>query len=507
MKASAPTLRNTWLCAGLIALAAAAYWPSVAALWEFWIDPNHRGEHGLLVATLSVWLLFHARYRLAQVPIRRSPIACGLLVLFSIAWLVFWRAGIQELHILLLPALMGLAIFAALGFRAALVVAFPLGFLYFATPAWGIFIEPLRSLTISAVGLLAPLMGIPAQIHGDLVSMPGIGAFEIQSGCSGVNFLVAGLAIAALLGEVEQATLLRRALLLGVMSVLAILSNWIRVLAVIDAGYTTNMRHVLVSRGHYAFGWVLFTVVMVAFVWVVARAWVPVSRMTTFAGTAAVTASFSACVATVIALVALPLTVYLFVSRLDMGMAPVVFVAPAGRGGWQGPDPDAGDAWKPDFVGDHSQWHVAYQGPAGHNVDLVAIGYSMQAQGQELVNEENSLLGAGPLAPMTETKVTLDDRSYIELVAGDMLGHRTLVWSVYDIGGRPFVTPLLSQLWYGLRSLGGAPYSVMFAFRAACTSNCDSARNTLKSFVRAMGADCFASVTREPRSSSTSRPL
>jgi EpsI family protein len=251
----------------------------------------------------------------------------------------------------------------------------------------------------------------------------------------------------------------------------------------------------------------LFMVVVVAIVWAAARAWVPVSRTTTFGGTAAVTASFSACIPTVIALVALPLAVYVFVSRLDMRMAPVVFVAPAGRDGWQGPERDAGDNWKPDFVGDPSQWHVAYQGPAGHNVEMVAIGYSQQAQGQELVNEENSLLGAGPLAPMTEAKVTLDDRSYIELVAGDPLGHRTLVWSVYDIGGRPFVTPLLSQLWYGLRSLGGAPYSVMFAFRAACTSNCDGARNTLKSFVRAMGADCFASVTREPRSSSTSRPL
>jgi len=48
-------------------------------------------------------------------------------------------------------------------------------------------------------------------------------------------------------------------------------------------------------------------------------------------------------------------------------------------------------------------------------------------------------------------------------VVADEQGRRSLVWSVYDIGGREFVTPLLSQLWYGVRSLAGAPYSVLFA--------------------------------------------
>ena len=52
---------------------------------------------------------------------------------------------------------------------------------------------------------------------------------------------------------------------------LAVLANWIRVLVIVDAGYTTQMRHVLVSRGHYMFGWVLFTTIMVAFVWLLAR--------------------------------------------------------------------------------------------------------------------------------------------------------------------------------------------------------------------------------------------
>src|SRR6185312_11077649 len=66
-------------------------------------------------------------------------------------------------------------------------------------------------------------------------------------------------------------SLVRRGVLVVLTAIVAIVSNWVRVLTIIQAGYTTNMRHVLVSRGHYTFGWVLFTVIMSAFIWWVAR--------------------------------------------------------------------------------------------------------------------------------------------------------------------------------------------------------------------------------------------
>ncbi len=196
-------------------------------------------------------------------------------------------------------------------------------------------------------------------------------------------------------------------------------------------------------------------------------------------------------------MVAMPLTVYTLVNALDPSM-PVSFSAPVGRGGWVGPV-EAAVPWKPECVGPHSQWSVAYRGPSGHNVDMVAVGYSSQAQGRELVNEENSLLGEAN--ETAEGTVTLGTQSYVETVAADSKGHQTLIWSVYDIGGRTFVTPLLSQLWYGVRSLGGPPYSVLFAFRTACESSCDAARATLRSFVQTMGPDFFTAVNRTPRQS------
>lgn len=503
MQARPSNSRNFLLCAALLAIATVVYVPSAAALWDFWTDPTHRGDQGLLVVPLSAWMLYRSRGRLSQVAARPSWLAVGLLLLGSVAWLVFWRAGIQDLHILLLPILMGLALSAALGWTAALVVAFPLAYLYFATPAWGIFSGPLRALTIHAVGVLAPLVGIPAQIQGDLVILPGVGRFEVETGCSGVNFFTAGLAVAALLGEVEWATRGRRALLLGAMGVLAIVSNWLRVLIIIDAGYTTHMRHALITRGHYTFGWVLFTLVVVAFVWLLART--PNSESPVSSTGTPISPGITAFVVSVVALAALPLTLYTIVTQLDRSALPLAYAAPAGRAGWVGPESEG--TWKPDFVGAHSQWSFAYQGPAGEQVEMVAIGYPLQAQGRELVNEENSLLGATAPAPEAEAKVTLGGHSYIELIAADPRGQRAVVWSLYDIGGREFVTPLMSQLWYGLRSLGGPPYSMMFAFKSACRSSCDAARTTLGNFVQAMGAGGFGAVTHESRTSSTLRLL
>jgi EpsI family protein len=490
---SAP--RNLVLTAALLALATLTYWPSSRALWDFWSSDNTAGAHGFLVAPLAAWLLYRARHRLAAVAVRPSRAACVMLVVWSVAWLVFWRSGIQELHVLSLPVLMALSVWAALGWQAARIVALPIGYLYCAVPAWGVCIGPLEHLTSGAVGFLAPYIGVPAHRQGDLIIFPG-GIIEVAHGCSGQAFLTVGVAVAVLLGELENASLARRALLVAALGAAALAANWIRVLVIVDAGYTTHMRHVLVSRGHFAFGWFLFTGVIVACVWFLARRPGPAPLAGPAGGGSGSVAMRPAYLSAGFALIALPVLVYSFVLRMDGAAGPVEFRAPLGLNPWRGPVNVPGVPWKPEYVGAHSQWYFAYQGPSGQNVEMVAIGYPMQSQGRELVNEENLLFGPDAPEPTAQSKVALGDDTYLEAVSADAQGHRYLVWSVYDIGGRQFVTPLASQLWYGLRSLTGPPYSMQFAFRTPCEGDCNAARATLKSFLQTMGRECFASVGR-----------
>jgi exosortase/archaeosortase family protein len=95
-------------------------------------------------------------------------------------------------------------------------------------------------------------------------------SFEVSLACSGSGFLMEGLAIAVLLGELEQASVGRRLRLIAAMVIVALVTNWLRVLALIDIGYSTAMRHLLVTDYHVMFGYVLFVLVLSAFVWIAA---------------------------------------------------------------------------------------------------------------------------------------------------------------------------------------------------------------------------------------------
>jgi hypothetical protein len=112
----------------------------------------------------------------------------------------------------------------------------------------------------------------------------------------------------------------------------------------------------------------------------------------------------------------------------------------------------------------------------------------MQEQGRELVNDGNSLLGRDGLTALDAALIRAGDRRYIEETLVDRQGQRSVVWYLYDIGGRPFVIPIFSQLWYGVRALGAAPYSALLAFKVGCDPSCSRARQTLGDFEREMGS-------------------
>lgn len=485
----------------LITIAAVAYWPTCVALWHYWIGVPSLGGHGPLVAALAAWLLYRARHRLARAPVHPFPWAIPLVLSFGVLSLLFWRAGIQALQVLVLPALMLSAVLAVFGTAVARIVAVPIGYLYFATPAWNLLGEPLRALTVEVVRVVAPVLGLPATITGTQVAFPNGATFIVTPACSGVGFLVEGLAVAALLGELEEASLGRRVRLLAVMVPVALATNWVRVLALLHIGYTTGMRHVLVSRVHLEFGWVLFVIVLILYVWLATRQPLPPQReLRASSVTAARPREWRpAYLSTVAALVVGPVLVGLILPGAVSRSGAAGLLLPAGHGAWQGPIETVDEAWVPMFVGEHILQRLSYRTTAGRSVEIVGIGYAVQEQDRELVNEANSLLGSGGLTELSSGVVEEQGRRYWEVVATDARGQQSVIWCVYDIGGRPFVIPILSQLWYGARALVTPPYSVLLAFRTACMATCDAARATLAEFARAMSEDVIGAAARVSR--------
>lgn len=500
--------RNATKVGLLLLLVAALYWPDTVGLGRFWLHEDLNSRAGILIACLSVYLLFRARGRFEHIAIAPVRWACLPLMACAAASLIGWRAGIPSLQLVFLPPILWLAVLCVLGRQAARAAAFALAFLYFALPGWDLLRMPLQHVTAHAMAVIGPLVGLPLTVSGMSISMPGDVTFTIERACSGADFLAVGLAVAALHGELEQASPRRRAGLVGGMVLLAILSNWLRVLLILAIGYLTHMRSALATSGHVALGWVVFACALLLFVWAAGRWGVsevdpaaggtpraaPVTPTSAQRGDVAWTYGLAAA-----ALLAVPVFVYISLLATDAHTTPAALELPPGSMPWQGPAPFADPLWQPTFVGAHAERRALYRSADGRTVEVVAIGFAAQTQGAQLVNGGNSLLGEQGLF-MEAVRLARDDGvPHSEVVTVDSHGRRALIWSVIDIGGHLFGEPLLSQLWYGAQSVVARPYSALFALKTPCNASCDAAHTVLADFLRANGAALFAALPLPPR--------
>src|ERR1700685_1004115 len=262
--------RRLWMILALAGVVAAVYWPSSQVLAEQWTNfANITFTHGWLILAVSLCLIFRARSAIAAAPAQPSALALIALAVCSFAWLVCYRASIQDLHITLQPAIFWLAVCAAFGFGVARLVIFPVAFFYLAEPSLAQLTSALQELTVLAMRAVLALTGPAAQISGDLIHIPN-GTSEIEEGCSGLHFMIVGIAVAALSGELRADPWKTRSAQLGLMMALALLGNWVRVYVIIEAGYLTNMHSPLLAN-HYWFGWGVFAVALVVFFWVRGR--------------------------------------------------------------------------------------------------------------------------------------------------------------------------------------------------------------------------------------------
>jgi len=108
--------------------------------------------------------------------------------------------------------------------------------------------------------------GVPTYVEAQIITIPA-GIFEIAGGCSGLRYMIVSLAISSLFIFLNIRDT-KRALLFLTMTILgALLTNWIRITALILIGEYTNMESSLMED-HNTFGWYLYVPFMVLlFVW------------------------------------------------------------------------------------------------------------------------------------------------------------------------------------------------------------------------------------------------
>ncbi|MFC4313329.1 exosortase A [Steroidobacter flavus] len=458
----------------LLVLGFLLFWPTTASLIEQWEDTIRRSyTHGYLIVAMSLWLLWKNRGDWAQVEIQPSVLACVAVIAASVVWLIAYRAGIRIAHQALLPAMIFGAFIAAYGFQAARRNWLPFAFLYFAVPLWDAINPLLQSLSSWAVRMLLRTVGIPVFFAGNTFTLPE-GSLEIAGGCSGLHFLIVGIAIAVLYGEINRDSVWTRVKLVALAALLALLTNWIRIFIIAVAGHVTNMQHYFVTKEHYSFGWVMFVGTMVIYFWIVRR-WPAAPEQVPEAESVPKSGPVSWRGASLAAVSLLVAPVWLLADHNTIPTDRLPRLLPTALAGWSA-QPSVRDDWQPVFAGADVTQRARYSKDSD-TIEGFAALYADQHQGKELVSFTNSVTGES----LTTRRRGTGQGEWTELEATDSRGDLWMLWYAYRLDDRWYRQTVPMQVQYGVKSLLSAPLSAVVAFRTPCQrEDCAAARVVLR---------------------------
>ena len=442
---------------------------AIAGLLELW-DRSPMYSYGYVVPFVAAYLAWHSRDAVAAAPRRPAPIAGGIGLAIWAALVVAGHAGgVQILQVVALIVGLVAALLLVEGWPRTRALWAPLAYLWLLVPVWDAFTEPLHEpfqLASAGMGVaLLHLTGIPALRDGTFISLPNL-QIEVARACSGVNYLVAVLALGLPLAYLQLTTFSRRFLLVGSAVTIAALANGLRValiglLAHYDVGTPLHGPfHVL--HGLFVAG--IGQVVLLSLVGVLARS----ERRP--AGAAVVAAPASPRRPARLA----PALALLFVVWAVAGVtaadrpAPVPLAAgldtlPAFLGPWAAePSAPTGLDWWPNA---DARLTRRYRTPAGDIADVQIAYFSAQAQAHEVVSYR-----AGPLhrqaTPMSAADPSSGPAIAVNLAYDSRDGEPRALVFWYELDGVVERTPLgakLRTLWHALgrRRTNGA--AVMIA--------------------------------------------
>jgi exosortase A len=259
--------RVMFVIAGLVAVSIVVFYTTYENLMSIWVLSNYR--HCLLIIPMAFFLLWKRRGRLASTPIRPSWIGVGVSVGLAFLWQLGQATGTQMLaHVAAIGAIPALAL-ALMGwpmFRAAM---FPLLFMFAAVPVGDGFVPYLMNATVAVSVTLLQACGIPVYHEGVFVSLPG-GEFKVADVCSGLNYLLAAVALSLPLSERLFRSAWKRTVLVVSAAVLFIVGNGVRAFIVMAIASATELRH-FAGDDHVVFGMFFFMGLLVLMLWVGGR--------------------------------------------------------------------------------------------------------------------------------------------------------------------------------------------------------------------------------------------
>ena len=216
--------------ATLLAVAASAilllFWHDFYAMASIWWNASTY-NHCLLIPPLIAWLVWQRRAELAELTPTSWRPGLALAAAGAIAWLLGYAGGISlGRHLGLILMLQG-AILTLLGKAVARGLAFPIFYLLFLVPFGDEVLPFMQTLTAKLAMMLLNVGGTPAHLQGVFITTPS-GYFEVAEACAGVKFLVAMVALGALVANLCFRSWTRRVAFMIASVTVPVLANGVR---------------------------------------------------------------------------------------------------------------------------------------------------------------------------------------------------------------------------------------------------------------------------------------
>ena len=425
--------------------------------------------HGFLVPPIVLWLVWRQRRRLVAQSPQSAPVALGATACVALVWLLGDLAVVNAVTQLAFVGLLVLAVPAILGWSVARLIAFPLGFLFFAVPMGEFLLPQLMEWTADFTVLALRLSGIPVFREGLNFVIPS-GSWSVVEACSGVRYLIASLTVGTLFAYLNYQSTRRRLLFVLVSLLVPIVANWMRAYFIVMLGHVSG-NTLAVGVDHLIYGWVFFGVVIML-MFIIGARWAEPEKMPdsvapgeTFLAPRRSPVELWRTSALFALLASLPQFV-LWATHPPVSADPVQLTAPqALTQGWQINRSSALD-FKPSFHNPSAEFNARYANQ-GRSVGLYLGYYSQQDYNRKLVSSRNGMvasvdaqwarvgggsrvvtLGGKPTAVRT---VALRRAALTEPTAESSL----IAWQIYWINGTLTANDYLAKAYGALTELLG----------------------------------------------------
>lgn len=361
----------------------ALFWSDWADIVRKWSD-DATFNHCFFLVPILIWLVWMRRKEVSQLSPAGGPL--GLIWLGG-ATLCWFLGALADVSLFRQAGIVGMlqgAVLTLLGPQVSRGLLFPLFYMLFLVPFGTELTPPLQRVTAGIIMPLLHVAGVPATVDGLFITVPS-GYFRVAEACSGLNFLIAMLALGALIANLCFKTSRARILFMIACVVVPVITNGLRAWGTIMLAENYGIEYAEGST-HIMYGWIVFAIGMAFTIGTAWRWFDRVPEDPAFDPNALpVPKSGSAKWPLSIAVIAIPAIAlgWIAVSAQAGARALPGSVALPEVKGWERSYME-GPQWTPRFDGADHYLLGTYRNAAGQKVDLAIVLYGTQEQGREV---------------------------------------------------------------------------------------------------------------------------